>query len=90
MQRTKHLLAAAATALALTVVAAPAAAETLTVAWDMSPEPQVVGYFVHIGTESGVYTQRIDVGNTTTYVLTTAVIGQQVLLCCLGLFHRAG
>ena len=43
----------------------------------MSPEPEVVGYIVHIGSEPGVYTKRVDVGNTTTYVLTTAVSGQQ-------------
>lgn len=77
MQRTKRILAATATAIALTLVSAPAAAETLTVAWDMSPEQGVVGYIVHIGSEPGSYTQRVDVGNTTTYVLTTASAGQQ-------------
>ena len=64
-------------ALALSSAGLPAATAAVTVSWDMNPEPEVVGYVVHIGNEPGVYTQRVDVGNTTTYVLTTATAGQR-------------
>ena len=43
----------------------------------MNPEPEVVGYVVYIGTAPGAYTQHIDVGNATEYVLTTPPPGQQ-------------
>jgi hypothetical protein len=51
-------------------------ADSLTLAWDPNPEPDVNGYIVYIGNAPGAYTQQIDVGNTTHYVLTTAP-GQQ-------------
>jgi hypothetical protein len=54
-----------------------AAADTLTLMWDLNTEPDVTGYQVHIGQQSGVYTQTIDVGNTDTFVLANAVAGQQ-------------
>jgi hypothetical protein len=54
-----------------------AAAETLTLMWDLNTEPEVTGYRVHIGQQPGIYTQTIDVGNTDTYVLASAVAGQQ-------------
>ena len=44
-------------------------ADTLTLAWDRNPEPEVNGYIVYIGNAPGVYTQQIDVGNTIEYVL---------------------
>src|SRR5690242_17490548 len=42
-----------------------AQAASLTLAWDPSPDP-VSGYVVYWGTQSGVYTQSLDVGKTTT------------------------
>jgi hypothetical protein len=54
-----------------------AAAQTLTVQWDLNPEPDVTGYILYIGTDSGVYTQTIDVGNTDRYVFSSAVPGQR-------------
>jgi len=38
---------------------------TVTLAWDASPSPQVIGYRVHYGTHSGNYSQLLDVGNQT-------------------------
>jgi hypothetical protein len=38
---------------------------------------RVAGYIVHVGTESGTYTQRVDVGNTTVYIFTSAMAGQR-------------
>ena len=44
-----------------------AAAQTLTVAWDRSPDPSVVGYIVYTGTESGLYTASFNVGEATSF-----------------------
>lgn len=41
----------------------------VTLAWDDNPEPDVVGYVLHYGTESGVYTERVVVGNKLTHTL---------------------
>jgi hypothetical protein len=38
-------------------------------AWDPNTEPDLAGYQVYYGTESGEYIYFIDVGNTTTYRL---------------------
>lgn len=38
----------------------------VTLAWDASADPTVVGYDVHYGTVSGAYTTTLDVGNVTT------------------------
>ena len=45
----------------------PAHGGTLTVAWDPSPDPTVMGYRVYVGTASGAYTEIYDVGNVTTF-----------------------
>jgi len=45
-------------------------AATVTVMWARNPESTVVGYIVSYGTQSGVYTTRIDVGNVTSQPVT--------------------
>lgn len=60
----------------LIAAAAPAAADTLTLYWDPSPDSNVVGYVVYVGTRSGVYDATRDVGNTTSFTLSNAVAGQ--------------
>lgn len=54
-----------------------AAADSLTLMWDLNTEPDVTGYQVHVGQVPGVYTQTIDVGNTDTFVFANASPGQQ-------------
>lgn len=51
----------------LLVGVTPAHGGTLTVAWDPSPDPTVMGYRVYVGTTSGAYTEIYDVGNVTTF-----------------------
>lgn len=51
----------------LLVGVTPAYAGSLTVAWDSSPDPTVIGYRVYVGTTSGVYTETYDVGNAITF-----------------------
>jgi hypothetical protein len=50
--------------------ASPAHADSITLAWDPNVE-QVAGYAVYVGSS------RVDIGNSTTFTLTTAVAGQQ-------------
>jgi hypothetical protein len=70
-------LAALCTLLSTLAFAQAASADTINLAWDPNPEPQVIGYIVHVGTQPGSYTQHIDVGPTTTWSFTSAVAGQQ-------------
>jgi hypothetical protein len=53
----------------LVLVAAPAFAGSVTVTWDRNAEPDVVGYRVFWGTQSGVYTISQAVGNLTTWTV---------------------
>jgi hypothetical protein len=65
-----------ATSLLLSLLAvSPASADTLTVAWDAN-NPQVTGYVVYMGTQSGNLSQRYDVGNVLTYSNQNATPGQ--------------
>lgn len=56
--------------LAVLGLAVPAAAQTrpITLAWDSSPEPSVAGYIVYVGSVSGSYDERYDVGNQQSFV----------------------
>ena len=45
-----------------------AQAGTISIEWDRSPDPTVVGYRVSVGTSPGVYTETFDVGSATTFV----------------------
>ena len=54
-----------------------AAADTITLQWDVNPAPEVTGYIVKVGTQSGVYSQTFDVGDTDTYIFPSAVAGQR-------------
>ena len=57
-------------ALVLGPCAGAAHADSLTLAWDPNPEPDVVGYVVYIGNAPGSYTQQVDVAGATQYVVT--------------------
>ena len=63
--------------LLLSIAAIPhaAAAQSLTIAWDRSPSPDVAGYIVYVGNRSGAYTQSINVGNNTTFTMSNAQMG---------------
>jgi len=72
---TKFLIALS-TVFSTFVLAQSASADTINLTWSPNPEPQVIGYKVHMGTQSGTYTQHIDVGPTTTWSFTSPVAGQ--------------
>jgi len=42
----------------------------VTATWNANTEPDIAGYLLSYGTQSGAYTTTIDVGNVTTYQLT--------------------
>ena len=46
---------------------AQATAQSLTLKWDPSPDPAVVGYIVYAGTQSGQYTASFNVGRETSF-----------------------
>jgi hypothetical protein len=50
-------------------------AQSAALAWDPSASPSVAGYAVYIGSESGDYSTRIDVGTNTTFDLDDLEVG---------------
>ena len=44
-------------------------AKDITLEWDANTEPDLGGYIVHYGTESGIYDHSMDVGNFTSAVI---------------------
>ena len=52
--------------------ASPAAAASVTLAWDANTEADLAGYIVHYGTAPGAYDRTMDVGRTTTWTLADA------------------
>ncbi len=52
-----------------------AAAESITLEWD--PSGGQVGYKVHVGVQSGSYTQHFDVGSGTLFTFMSATAGQR-------------
>src|SRR5262245_26453044 len=58
------------------LVASPAMADSLNLMWDSNAE-SVNGYAVYVGITSGSYTQRFDVGGSTTFTYSSATAGQR-------------
>jgi Fibronectin type III domain len=52
------------------------AAQSVTLAWDPNLDPTIAGYRLYYGTSSGVYTQQIEVGNTTATLVSNLADGQ--------------
>ena len=73
---TRRRWATYALAFLLTMTARSAAADTLTLMWDRSPDSNVAGYLVYVGTQSGVYGSAFDVGNVTSFAYSNAKSGQ--------------
>src|SRR5262245_37837471 len=87
-RRTWQRTVVALAALLLTLAASRvAAADTISLMWDASPDPAVTGYIVYVGTQPGTYTQSFNVGSSTSYLFTSAVPGQ---LYCFAVSAVAG
>jgi hypothetical protein len=74
MQRSQQRRTAPATLCALLIAsfvlftAGAAHAGSITIEWDRSVDPEVIGYQVSVGTTPGVYTETFDVGPATSFV----------------------
>jgi hypothetical protein len=58
----------------LPVMAAPPT-DSVTLSWFPSPSPDITGYNVYSGGVSGIYTNKISLGNTTSVILSNMVAG---------------
>lgn len=53
--------------LILLLFALPVLADDLTFAWYKNPEPDVIGYRLKFGSETGVYTRTVNCGDVTSF-----------------------
>ena len=53
-----------------------AAADAITLTWNSNTD-QIAGYKLYVGTQSGTYSQNVDVGSANTFTFTSAVAGQR-------------
>jgi hypothetical protein len=56
----------------LFITASPLLATTVTAEWEPNPEPDIAGYVLSYGTQSGTYTTTIDVGEVTSFSFSLA------------------
>jgi len=49
--------------------------QQVSLGWNASSDPTVVGYYLYYGTASGVYTNKTDVGTNTVFTVTGLVAG---------------
>ena len=59
------------------LAAVSASAETVTLAWNANPEPNIAGYVIAYGTSSGNHPSTVNVGNRTTWQLPGLGAGQR-------------
>lgn len=50
-------------------------AEEALFTWDPSPDPDIIGYKLYYGTASGQYEESVDIGNTTSHLLSVVKPG---------------
>ena len=67
--RIPHILLLITALLFAALLASPARAGTVSLAWDAVNSPALVGYMLHYGPAAGNYPSSIDVGNRLTYVV---------------------
>lgn len=58
--------------LAALLAASAAPAATVQISWDANSEPDLAGYRIYSGTQSGNYGEPVDVGNVTEHVMQIA------------------
>ena len=71
------------------VHAAGEPAPTVSLAWNPNPEPDVAGYKVHFGSQSGVYSTVIDVRGATSATLPQMLMGSTYYLA-VSAYNTAG
>lgn len=69
---------------------AASAPQVISLTWDdPNPESDVIGYKVHLGTQSGVYTQSLDTGNSSEASFANLVPGQKYY-CAVKAYNSSG
>jgi len=53
----------------------PPATQSVNLAWNPSPDINVVGYYIYCGTASGIYTNKINAGNVTNITISGLAAG---------------
>jgi hypothetical protein len=64
-------------------------APLVSLAWNPNPEPDIAGYKVHFGTQSGVYSEVIDVSGATSISLPQMIMGSTYYLA-VSAYNTAG
>jgi fibronectin type III domain protein len=77
-------------AVCLVVLPRAVEAATVTLQWDPNTESDLRGYVLQWGTATRVYTQTVDVGNTTTHTLTLNTPGSQTYFFTVVAYSDAG
>ena len=73
------------------LLARPAAAGTITVAWDLMSQPNVTGYRVFVGTSSRTYSQTFDVpADKDFFIFRNAFMGVRYFFAVAAQFDNAG
>src|ERR1700674_1375688 len=62
--------------LVLAVLGSTAVVHAATATWNVNPESDIKGYILSYGTQTGVHPTSVDVGNVTTWQVTTLTPGQ--------------
>lgn len=57
------------------------ASDSITLAWDASPDVDIAGYRLYVGEKSGDYYKSFDVGNTLTYTVKSLASGNYYFAC---------
>ena len=64
-------------------------ANSVTLAWNPNPEPNIAGYRLHIGTSSRIYPVTLEVGNTTTATVSNLTPGSSYFFVVTAYNHAA-
>jgi len=67
-----------------------AGAYPVTLTWDANTEPDVAGYILRYGTSTGVYTQTLNVGNTTSLTISNLATETSVIYFVVSTYNTAG
>ena len=71
-----HVFIVISVTMASLIIPSYSTAGQVTLTWDPNIDPEVAGYNVYWGIESGLYAESVDVGNQTFYTIYTLAEGQ--------------
>jgi len=78
MRKLSKIISAGCLTFALVIfrISATEAAPTVTLKWDPNPGSNIAGYRLYYGTSSRAYTQKLDIGNSTTTLVSNLAEGR--------------